>query len=148
MLMGSKIGSYCLMPLWFVDLRTTPELYLRHLIERENFERLQVVDDMISYWRRTFGDDPMRAAGFGFRDAVIVELLKERNVLPSFVCSGIDSIVFAMMSELYGAAVDVATKLRNGGQSVDVMVESQKTKWGFQARQSSCCQILCHCSSR
>jgi len=80
----------------------------------------------------TFGGDPTPAAGFGFGDAVIVELLKERNVLPSFESSGIDSVVFAMTADLYGAAVDVATKLRMAGQSVDLVLESKKTKWVFK----------------
>lgn len=80
----------------------------------------------------TFGGDPTPAAGFGFGDAVIVELLKERNVLPSFESSGIDSVVFAMTTDLYGAAVDVATKLRSAGQSVDVVLEPKKTKWVFK----------------
>ena len=80
----------------------------------------------------TFGGDPTPAAGFGFGDAVIVELLKERNVLPSFESSGIDSVVFAMTTDLYGAAVDVASKLRSAGQSVDVVLESKKSKWVFK----------------
>ena len=80
----------------------------------------------------TFGGDPTPAAGFGFGDAVIVELLKERNVLPSFESSGIDSVVFAMTKDLYGASVDIATKLRAAGQSVDVVLESKKTKWVFK----------------
>jgi histidyl-tRNA synthetase len=81
---------------------------------------------------QTFGGDPTPAAGFGFGDAVIVELLKERNVLPSFESSGIDSVVFAMTKDLYGASVDIATKLRAAGQSVDVVLESKKTKWVFK----------------
>lgn len=80
----------------------------------------------------TFGGDPTPAAGFGFGDAVIVELLKERNVLPSFDSSGIDSVVFAMATDLYGAAIDVATRLRASGQSVDVVLEAKKTKWVFK----------------
>ena len=80
----------------------------------------------------TFGGDPTPAAGFGFGDAVIVELLKERNVLPSFESSGIDSVVFAMTNDLYGASIDVATKLRAAGQNVDVVLESKKTKWVFK----------------
>ncbi len=81
---------------------------------------------------QSFGGDPTPAAGFGFGDAVIVELLKERNVLPSFESSGIDSVVFAMTKDLYGASVDIATKLRAAGQSVDVVLESKKTKWVFK----------------
>lgn len=80
----------------------------------------------------TFGGEPTPAAGFGFGDAVIVELLKERNVLPSFEGSGIDSVVFAMNTDLYDSAVGIATKLRKAGQSVDVVLEKKKTKWVFK----------------
>ena len=80
----------------------------------------------------TFGGDPTPAAGFGFGDAVIVELLKERNLLPAFDSSGIDTVVFAMNEELYLAALNVANKLREAGQSVDLVLESKKTKWVFK----------------
>ena len=80
----------------------------------------------------TFGGDPTPAAGFGFGDAVIVELLKERNILPSFDDTGIDTVVFAMTPDLYGAAVEIATTLRSNGQSVDVVLENKKTKWVFK----------------
>lgn len=80
----------------------------------------------------TFGGEPTPAAGFGFGDAVIVELLKERNVLPSFESSGIDSVVFAMNEDLYGPAIGIATELRKAGQSVDVILEQKKTKWVFK----------------
>mmetsp|Transcript_20243 Transcript_20243/g.22928 ORF Transcript_20243/g.22928 Transcript_20243/m.22928 type:complete len:516 (-) Transcript_20243:46-1593(-) len=80
----------------------------------------------------TFGGDPTPAAGFGFGDAVIVELLKERNILPTFESSGIDSVVFALNSDLYNPAIDIATKLRKAGQSVDVVLEQKKTKWVFK----------------
>lgn len=80
----------------------------------------------------TFGGEPTPAAGFGFGDAVIVELLKERQVLPSFDSTGIDSVVFAMTSELYNVALDVASRLRAAGQSVDVVLENKKTKWVFK----------------
>lgn len=80
----------------------------------------------------TFGGDPTPAAGFGFGDAVVVELLKERNVLPSFDSSGVDTVVFAMSVDLYKAALDVASKLRTAGQSVDVILEKKKPKWVFK----------------
>jgi len=80
----------------------------------------------------TFGGDPTPAAGFGFGDAVIVELLKERNVLPSFDSTGTDSVVFAMNQDLYKAAIDVASKLRVAGQNVDVVLEKKKPKWVFK----------------
>mmetsp|Transcript_19813 Transcript_19813/g.28042 ORF Transcript_19813/g.28042 Transcript_19813/m.28042 type:complete len:507 (+) Transcript_19813:129-1649(+) len=80
----------------------------------------------------TFGGDPTPAAGFGFGDAVIVELLKERDVLPSFESAGIDAVVFSMRKDLYKAAIDVAGKLRAAGQSVDVVLQSKKPKWVFK----------------
>ena len=80
----------------------------------------------------TFGGDPTPAAGFGFGDAVIVELLKERNILPSFESTGTDSVVFAMNQDLYPVAVSVATTLRKCGQSVDVVLEDKKPKWVFK----------------
>ncbi len=80
----------------------------------------------------TFGGDATPAAGFGFGDAVIIELLKERNVLPSFDGTDIDSVVFAMNEDLYDSAVAIATKLRKSGQSVDVVLEKKKTKWVFK----------------
>lgn len=80
----------------------------------------------------TFGGEPTPAAGFGFGDAVIVELLKDRDLLPSFDTAGIDTVVFAMSEDLYPAALLVATKLRNAGQSVDLILENKKTKWVFK----------------
>jgi histidyl-tRNA synthetase len=80
----------------------------------------------------TFGGEPTPAAGFGFGDAVIVELLKERNVLPSFENAGVDTVVFAMSEDLYAVAVTAASALRNAGQSVDIVLEDKKTKWVFK----------------
>jgi len=80
----------------------------------------------------TFGGDPTPAAGFGFGDAVIVELLKDRNLLPSFDSVGIDTVVYAMSPEIYPAALNVATKLREAGQTVDLILEDKKSKWVFK----------------
>jgi histidyl-tRNA synthetase len=80
----------------------------------------------------TFGGDPTPAAGFGFGDAVIVELLKERNILPSFDSSGVDTVVFAMDESLYSVALQVASALRAAGQSVDLVLEPKKPKWCFK----------------
>jgi histidyl-tRNA synthetase len=93
----------------------------------------------------TFGGDPTPAAGFGFGDAVIVELLKDRDLLPSFGASGMDSVVFAMSKDLYPAAIEVATRLRSAGQQVDLVLESKKPKWVFKHAdriQASYCWII------
>ena len=81
----------------------------------------------------TFGGDPTPAAGFGFGDAVIIELLRERNVLPSFDGSEFDFVVFAMGVDMYKAAVGVASTLRADGRSVDLILEPErKAKWVFK----------------
>jgi len=80
----------------------------------------------------TFGGEPTPAAGFGFGDAVIVELLKDRNLLPSFESSGVDSVVFAMNEDLFDVSVDVATKIREIGDTVDLILEKKKSKWVFK----------------
>jgi histidyl-tRNA synthetase len=79
-----------------------------------------------------FGGEPTPAAGFGFGDAVIVELLKERNVLPSFAASDTDVVIFAMSKELHPAVIQASTILRKAGLAVDVVLEDKKPKWVFK----------------
>jgi histidyl-tRNA synthetase len=80
----------------------------------------------------TFGGDPCPAAGFGFGDAVIVELLKERNALPCFDKAATDAVVFALSDDLYPTAVQTAQTLREAGWTVDVVLEQKKPKWVFK----------------
>jgi len=81
----------------------------------------------------TFGGDPTPAVGFGFGDAVIVELLKDRDLLPSFGEAGVDCVVFAMSPDLYSSALNVATQLREAADlKVDVVLENKKAKWVFK----------------
>lgn len=62
----------------------------------------------------------------------MVELLKERNILPSFESSGFDTVIFAYSPDLYQATIDVASTLREAGQSVDIILENKKPKWVFK----------------
>jgi len=80
----------------------------------------------------TFGGEPTPAAGFGFGDAVIVELLKDRDLLPKFDACGFDTVVFSLDKELQGNAASVASTLRKAGQSVDLILEQKKIKWVFK----------------
>ncbi|XP_044473581.1 histidine--tRNA ligase, chloroplastic/mitochondrial-like isoform X2 [Mangifera indica] len=79
----------------------------------------------------TFGGDDIPACGFGFGDAVIVELLKEKGLLPELDLQ-VDNIVCALDYDLQGAAAAVATILREKGQSVDLVLESKPLKWVFK----------------
>ncbi|XP_021911254.1 histidine--tRNA ligase, chloroplastic/mitochondrial-like, partial [Carica papaya] len=76
----------------------------------------------------TFGGDDIPACGFGFGDAVIVELLKEKGLLPELRLQ-VDNIVCALDHDLQGPAATVATILRQKGQSVDLVLENKPLKW-------------------
>ncbi|KAK4743238.1 hypothetical protein SAY87_001239 [Trapa incisa] len=79
----------------------------------------------------TFGGDDLPACGFGFGDAVIIELLKEKGLLPD-LNQQVENIVCALDKKLQGAAASVATKLREKGQTVDLVLESKPLKWVFK----------------
>ncbi|GMI33565.1 hypothetical protein TeGR_g3699, partial [Tetraparma gracilis] len=80
----------------------------------------------------SFGGERTPAVGFGFGDAVIVELMKERGVLPDFEKPSVDVLVYGMDEELMGAVVQVAGTLRASGKTVDVVHEPKKPKWAFR----------------
>merc|ERR1712032_1540352 len=63
--------------------------------------------------------------GFGFGDCVVVELLKEKKVLPD-VSSHVDLVVAAYNADMMGKAMTVADKFRKGGKSVNVYPDLAK----------------------
>lgn len=79
----------------------------------------------------TFGGQDLPAVGFGFGDVVIVELLKDRGLLPD-LDAGIDDVVFPFNDELRPPAQRVAAALRSQGRSVDLVLEGKRTKWAFK----------------
>ncbi|KAK2974713.1 hypothetical protein RJ640_007140 [Escallonia rubra] len=79
----------------------------------------------------TFGGDNVPACGFGFGDAVIIELLKEKGLLPE-LSPLVENIVCSLDHTLQGAAAAVATILREKGQSVDLVLENKPLKWVFK----------------
>ncbi len=78
-----------------------------------------------------FGGKDIPACGLGFGDAVIVELLKDKDLLPS-LAGEIDDVVFPFDGSLRDAAMQVASRLRNQGRSVDLILENKKMKWAFR----------------
>ncbi|XBI83826.1 hypothetical protein VPH35_092272 [Triticum aestivum] len=78
----------------------------------------------------TFGSEDVPACGFGFGDAVIVKLLKEKGLLPH-LSRQIDDIVFPLDGELQGPASCVTSSLRKNGRSVD-LVQDKRLKWVFK----------------
>jgi len=63
--------------------------------------------------------------GFGFGDCVIIELLKEKGVIPSFPAK-LDYVVAAWNADMMGKAMNVARRLRLAGKTVDVYMEPGK----------------------
>lgn len=80
----------------------------------------------------SMGGEPMPAVGFGFGDAVIVELLTMKGLLPDTSKTSVNAMVYAMDSSLNGLALNTSVKLREAGISVETVIEDKKPKWVFQ----------------
>merc|ERR1740127_418017 len=81
----------------------------------------------------TFGGDDLPAVGFGFGDAVIVELLQVKGLLPDLGSRGANSVLVACQDEdLRGTAMAAAAAMRSAGVPVDVVLEAKKPKWVFK----------------
>ena len=65
------------------------------------------------------------ACGFGFGDCVIVELLKEKGLLPT-IPKSIDFVVAAYNDSMQGKAMKAASLIRAGGADVDMLLEPKK----------------------
>lgn len=75
--------------------------------------------------------DVVPCAGFGFGDCVIVELLKDKGLLPDFKPQ-VDDIIVPYNESLRGKACEIATKLRVKGKRVEVqMIPNKKVAWCF-----------------
>ena len=80
----------------------------------------------------TFGGENQPCVGFGFGDAVIVELLSDKGLLPA-IPHAVDDMVVALDAELHDVACRAAAKLRQQGREVDLVLESgKKMKWVFK----------------
>jgi len=83
-----------------------------------------------------YGGKDVPAAGFGFGDAVIVELLRDKNLLPfdddTEAAGSVDVVVFSQAPEFQPSALQISKTLRSAGISVDLVLEHRKTKWAFK----------------
>ncbi len=78
----------------------------------------------------TLGGKPIPAVGFGFGDVVIMELLKDQDLLPT-PDRGLDDIVFAFSPAEQKAAARLATELRGEGRRVELILGKMKPKRVF-----------------
>lgn len=79
----------------------------------------------------TFGGEDTPACGFGFGDAVILELLKEKGLMPALQ-QDVDCIVFPLEETLRPQAGLIANRLREAGYAVELVLESKRMKWAFK----------------
>eukprot|EP00850_Spirogloea_muscicola_P008421 SM000045S16166 [mRNA] locus=s45:66361:69762:- [translate_table: standard] len=79
----------------------------------------------------TFGGVDMPACGFGFGDALIVELLKDRGLLPS-LAPNVDDIVLVIDEHLRPQGTAIAARLRAQCRAVDLVLEDKRPKWAFK----------------
>ena len=73
--------------------------------------------------------------GFGFGDAVIVELLKDRGLMPEEMLKtmNVDDVVFSMDESCREMTMRAASVLRKNGRKVDgVLEDGKKSKGTFK----------------
>jgi hypothetical protein len=81
----------------------------------------------------TFGGDDLPAAGFGFGDAVIVELLQDKGLLPDLATQKTGAVLVACQDEaLRKEAMGAAAAMREANVPVDLVLEPKKPKWVFK----------------
>jgi len=69
--------------------------------------------------------------GFGMGDTVIIEILKNRDILYKPLVR-LDFYIIPFNSNFYDAACQLATILRNKGKSVDIkMITKKNVSWGY-----------------
>jgi histidyl-tRNA synthetase len=73
------------------------------------------------------GGRPISAVGFGFGDAVIVELLKDLDRLPELP-HHVDDVVYALGEEQRADAIAVARRLRGAERRVELVLGTPKLK--------------------
>ncbi|EPY34631.1 histidyl-tRNA synthetase [Strigomonas culicis] len=73
---------------------------------------------------------PIPCAGFGFGDCVIVELLRDKKLLPS-LAQEVDDIVIPFDETMRPAALQVLRQLRAKGRSADIILEKKKLDKAF-----------------
>jgi histidyl-tRNA synthetase len=79
----------------------------------------------------TYGAKDIPSCGFGFGDCVIMEILEEKKLLPSFAPK-IDDIILAFNEELRPVANRLAMSLRLQGRAVEIVLgEGKKLKWAY-----------------
>lgn len=79
----------------------------------------------------TYGSpQPIPCVGFGFGDCVIVELLEDKKLLPSFA-QALDDVVIPFDESMRPAALQVLRRLRDAGRQCDIILDKKKVGQAF-----------------
>lgn len=73
--------------------------------------------------------DLLPAVGFGFGDAVIVELLRSKKLLPDCTIKPAEVVVHALTMQSQKDAIRLAQALRDAGLITELILEDRKLKW-------------------
>jgi len=79
----------------------------------------------------SLGGEPIPAAGFGFGDVVILELLADLNLLPP-LAPQTDFILLPYSEQEIPAALEISQRLRTQGWTVDADFSMRRLKRGLQ----------------
>ncbi len=93
----------------------------------------------------SFGGGSLPACGFGFGDAVIVELLREHGLLPKTDRTSIDALVVPLGEgeRQRAIAINAACLLREAGKKIDLILPTKKLKWVFKHADKRGVDVLC-----
>jgi histidyl-tRNA synthetase len=80
---------------------------------------------------QSLGGKALPAVGFGFGDAVIMELLADRGRLPE-IPRRLDAVVYAFGEEERPPAIRLTTRLRGEGQSVEIVLGPVRLRRALQ----------------
>jgi len=118
-----------------IDLSTLDKLWVVYSRGKFGFTvQAKILDSLGGRYDKllsTLGGKDLPATGFGFGDMVIMELLKDKGLLPQLL-SGVEDVVIALEPELKNVAVKVASVLRDSDRLVDLVLENKKMKWAFK----------------
>ena len=74
----------------------------------------------------------MNSVGFGFGDAVIVELLKMKSLLPDFSASSTDVVVYSYDQKYKLASIQLSSQLRSQDIATELVLLPKKVKAVFE----------------
>ncbi|XP_049848618.1 uncharacterized protein LOC126315408 [Schistocerca gregaria] len=103
------------------------------VFDRENSFRAICGGGRYDNLMTTYGSkEDISAAGFGFGDVVIQELLKKKGLIPD-LSKSVQDVVVPFDESLRGAACQVASKLRAKGRKVQLqLIPKKKITWYYE----------------